>query len=56
MTIYVSRHAKADLSWRQMLITEGSWQRTITRPADPPLLTHAWRQLFERQVRDGGRR
>ncbi|MEO3780309.1 multiple cyclophane-containing RiPP AmcA [Micromonospora sp. B11E3] len=28
----------------------------IAAPADPPLLTHAWRQLFERQVRDGDRR
>ncbi|MEW2375997.1 multiple cyclophane-containing RiPP AmcA [Micromonospora sp. NPDC047812] len=51
MTIYVSRYARADLSWRQKLVAEVSAQRTILRPADPPLLTHAWRQLFERQVR-----
>ncbi|WP_442933850.1 multiple cyclophane-containing RiPP AmcA [Micromonospora sp. CPCC 206171] len=30
----------------------------LTRPgsADPPLLTHVWRIVFERQAREGGRR
>ncbi|MFF5218961.1 multiple cyclophane-containing RiPP AmcA [Micromonospora sp. NPDC000442] len=55
MTVYVSRHAKADHLWRRTLIAEGPAPQT-TRPADPPLLTHAWRQLFERQVREAGRR
>nr|WP_309246160.1 multiple cyclophane-containing RiPP AmcA [Verrucosispora sioxanthis] len=47
--------SKADRLWRQTLTTEGHMPQT-TRPADPPLLTHAWRQLFERQVREAGRR
>ncbi|WP_347405064.1 multiple cyclophane-containing RiPP AmcA [Micromonospora sp. WMMD1082] len=55
MTVYVSRHVRADRFWRQTLISEGAAPQT-TRPADPPLLTYGWRQLFERQVRDVGRR
>ncbi|MGK5442253.1 multiple cyclophane-containing RiPP AmcA [Micromonospora sp. URMC 105] len=55
MTVYISRHALADRSWRQKLIPEDpAWPQAPR--ADPPLLTHVWRQLFERQVQNGGRR
>ncbi|MEV6811707.1 multiple cyclophane-containing RiPP AmcA [Micromonospora sp. NPDC051296] len=55
MTVYVSRHARADRLWRETLTVEAPAPQT-TRPSDPPLFTHAWRQLFERQAREAGRR
>ncbi|WP_446213033.1 multiple cyclophane-containing RiPP AmcA [Micromonospora sp. IBSANI012] len=54
MTVYVSRNAVADQSWRP----EPGWASSqwSVRPADPPLLTHVWRRLFEQQAREGERR
>ncbi|WP_346536146.1 multiple cyclophane-containing RiPP AmcA [Micromonospora sp. DPT] len=54
MTVYVSRNAMADQSWRSEP-GRASWQWPV-RPADPPLLTHVWRRLFEQQAREGGPR
>ncbi|WP_347405118.1 multiple cyclophane-containing RiPP AmcA [Micromonospora sp. WMMD1082] len=54
MTVYVSRHATTG----ELPRDQGAGVRPVVwpDPADPPLLTYGWRQLFERQVRDGGRR
>ncbi|WP_305069346.1 MULTISPECIES: multiple cyclophane-containing RiPP AmcA [unclassified Micromonospora] len=55
MTVYVSRNARADQSGRpESLARVPAWQQA--RPADPPLLTHVWRRLFEQQAREGDRR
>ncbi|MEV4545733.1 multiple cyclophane-containing RiPP AmcA [Micromonospora echinaurantiaca] len=54
MTIYVSRNATADQPRRpEPSCSSSQWQ---LRPADPPLLTHLWRQLFEQQTTKGDRR
>ncbi|MFE9207164.1 multiple cyclophane-containing RiPP AmcA [Micromonospora sp. NPDC007230] len=54
MTVYVSRNAMADQSRRsEPGRASEQWQ---VRPADPPLLTHVWRRLFEQQAKEGDRR
>ncbi|WP_309227325.1 multiple cyclophane-containing RiPP AmcA [Micromonospora thermarum] len=54
MTVYVSRNAMADQSRRpEPGCSSSQWQ---VRPADPPLLTHVWRRLFEQQAKEGDRR
>ncbi|MEU4716198.1 multiple cyclophane-containing RiPP AmcA [Micromonospora purpureochromogenes] len=53
MTVYVSRNAMANQSRREPAWAFSPWQ---VRPADPSLLTHVWRRLFEQQAREGGRR
>ncbi|WP_406037028.1 multiple cyclophane-containing RiPP AmcA [Micromonospora sp. NBC_00898] len=55
MTVYLSRNAMADQSRRRPEPGRASSQWQV-RPADPPLLTHVWRRLFEQQAREGGRR
>ncbi|SCL29259.1 hypothetical protein GA0070624_3849 [Micromonospora rhizosphaerae] len=55
MTVYVSRHASADQSWQSEPVTHVP-ARQQARPADPPLLTHVWRRLFEQQARETDRR
>ncbi|MFF4875463.1 multiple cyclophane-containing RiPP AmcA [Micromonospora sp. NPDC000668] len=54
MTVYVSRNANGDQS-RCPEPGRASSQGP-GRPADPPLLTHVWRRLFDQQAREGGRR
>ncbi|WP_338106222.1 multiple cyclophane-containing RiPP AmcA [Micromonospora zingiberis] len=54
MTLYVSLNAIVGHSRRpEPGCTSLQWQ---TRPADPPLLTHVWRRLFEQQARENDRR
>ncbi|MER7457638.1 multiple cyclophane-containing RiPP AmcA [Micromonospora sp. NPDC126480] len=54
MTVYVSRNAMADQSRRpESGCSSSQWQLQL---ADPPLLTHVWRWLFEQQAKEGDRR
>lgn len=54
VTVYVSRNAMADQSRRpEPGRASSQWP---VQPADPPLLTHVWRRLFDQQAREGGRR
>ncbi|MFF0372547.1 multiple cyclophane-containing RiPP AmcA [Micromonospora sp. NPDC005087] len=54
MTVYVSRNVMADQSRRpEPGRASSQWP---VQPADPPLLTHVWRRLFDQQAREGGRR
>ncbi|MEU5726607.1 multiple cyclophane-containing RiPP AmcA [Micromonospora sp. NPDC047738] len=55
MTVYISRNARNDQSWRSETLAHVP-ARHQTRPADPPLLTHVWRRLFEQQAPKGDRR
>ncbi|MFD6263912.1 multiple cyclophane-containing RiPP AmcA [Micromonospora chalcea] len=55
MTVYISRNARNDQSWRPEILTHAP-ARQQARPADPPLLTHVWRRLFEQQARKSDRR
>ncbi|MET8909508.1 multiple cyclophane-containing RiPP AmcA [Micromonospora sp. NPDC004551] len=54
MTVYISLNAMADQSRRPEPGRASShWQ---TRSADPPLLTHVWRRLFEQRAQEGHHR
>ncbi|MFG1833844.1 multiple cyclophane-containing RiPP AmcA [Micromonospora chersina] len=55
MTVYVSRNARADQSWRPETPAHVP-ARQQAQPPDPPLLTHVWHRLFEQQAREGDRR
>ncbi|MEU4595198.1 multiple cyclophane-containing RiPP AmcA [Micromonospora aurantiaca (nom. illeg.)] len=55
MTVYVSRNARADQSWRPETFAHDP-ARQQAQPPDPPLLTHVWRRLFEQQPRVSDRR
>ncbi|WP_307818710.1 MULTISPECIES: multiple cyclophane-containing RiPP AmcA [Micromonospora] len=53
MTVYISHNAIVGQPRRpEPGSTSSHWQ---TRQADPPLLTHAWRRLFEQQARESDR-
>ncbi|MGN9803923.1 multiple cyclophane-containing RiPP AmcA [Micromonospora sp. L32] len=54
MTVYVSRYAATG----ELAPDRAAGVPTLTRPnrADPPLLTHVWRIVFERQARESDRR
>ena len=54
MTVYVSRNATDG----QLPPDPVAGVPALTRPnsADPPLLTHVWRIVFERQARESDRR
>ncbi|WP_347877032.1 multiple cyclophane-containing RiPP AmcA [Micromonospora sp. KC606] len=54
MTVYVSRNARVDQS-RQPEAGHAFSQWQVW-PADPPLLTHVWRRLFEQRAREADRR
>ncbi|MEV0158127.1 multiple cyclophane-containing RiPP AmcA [Micromonospora sp. NPDC050686] len=49
MTVYVSRYAATG----ELTLDRAGEVSALTRPgsADPPLLTHVWRIVFERQAR-----
>ncbi|WP_305069448.1 multiple cyclophane-containing RiPP AmcA [Micromonospora sp. WP24] len=54
MTVYVSRYAATgELTTDRAAAAAASARRGST---DPPLLTHVWRIVFERQTRESGRR
>ncbi|WP_305070148.1 multiple cyclophane-containing RiPP AmcA [Micromonospora sp. WMMC415] len=55
MTVYVSRNARDDQTWRSETLTHVP-ARQQAHPPDPPLLTHVWRRLFEQRAREGDRR
>jgi hypothetical protein len=55
MTVDVSRNATVGEPWRSDFPARASEQAQV-RVADPPLLTHVWRRLFERQARKSNRR
>ncbi|GIJ36310.1 multiple cyclophane-containing RiPP AmcA [Micromonospora sediminimaris] len=50
MTVYVSRYAETG----ELTSDRAAQVPALTRsdPADPPLLTHVWRIVFERQARE----
>ncbi|MGA3525007.1 multiple cyclophane-containing RiPP AmcA [Melissospora conviva] len=54
MTVYVSRYAATG----ELTSHRAAGAPTMTRrgSADPPLLTHVWRIVFEGQARQGDRR
>ncbi|MGN9890416.1 multiple cyclophane-containing RiPP AmcA [Micromonospora sp. L31] len=54
MTVYVSRNAALGQPWRPELPARVPSQAPV-RAADPPLLTHVWRQLFDQQARESNR-
>ncbi|MEH0927683.1 multiple cyclophane-containing RiPP AmcA [Micromonospora sp. CPCC 205558] len=54
MTVYVSRYAATgELTTDRPAAVAVSARRGST---DPPLLTHVWRIVFERQARESDRR
>ncbi|MGW3609748.1 multiple cyclophane-containing RiPP AmcA [Micromonospora sp. NPDC005163] len=54
MTVYVSRYAATgELTTDRAAAAAASARRGKT---DPPLLTHVWRIVFERQARESDRR
>ncbi|WP_348529445.1 multiple cyclophane-containing RiPP AmcA [Micromonospora sp. A200] len=52
MTVYVSRNATTGRPWHPGPPAPAVPQ---ARVADPPLLTHVWRQLFEQRARESNR-
>ncbi|MER5453923.1 multiple cyclophane-containing RiPP AmcA [Micromonospora sp. NPDC002389] len=53
MSVYISRNAKMGDLPRDRSPSAPPLQ---PGPADPPLLTHVWRIVFERQARERGSR
>ncbi|MEU8422121.1 multiple cyclophane-containing RiPP AmcA [Micromonospora sp. NPDC048835] len=51
MTVYVSRYAATG-----ELTTDRAAASARRGSTDPPLLTHVWRIVFERQARESDRR
>ncbi|MEE6257989.1 multiple cyclophane-containing RiPP AmcA [Plantactinospora sonchi] len=55
MTVYVSRNATTGEPWRPEP-PKPAGPLELERITEPPLLTHVWRQHFERQARQEMRR
>ncbi|MGX7672995.1 multiple cyclophane-containing RiPP AmcA [Plantactinospora sp. DSM 117369] len=55
MTVYVSRNATTGGPWRTDP-PKHAGPAELERMPEPPLLTHVWRQHFERQAREAMRR